>query len=145
MMCAIFQINTNLLLIQQNINTFRQETLYPSFISKKNRRSPSQTFSKQPLFTTFSLFLTVSEVCNISNKCGLLNKSANKIFLDRTPYTPPSFQKKIALSIAKSFRNILFLPHFYQFSQWLRCAIFQINTDLLVIYQHLIIFTQETL
>ena len=50
--------------------------------------------------------------------------------------------KSFVLSIAQ--RNINFLAHTNYFSQWMRCAIFQINTDLLVIYQNINIFTQET-
>ena len=77
------------------MSIFLHETLYipPSFrktIGALHRKS----FSKHPLFTTFSLLLKVSEVCNISSKCGLSNKSAKKIFLHKTPYTPPLFQKK---------------------------------------------------
>ena len=52
-------------------------------------------FSKHPLFTTFSIFLKVSEVCNISSKWWLPNKSANKIFLHKTPYLLPLIQKKL--------------------------------------------------
>ena len=46
----------------------------------------------------------------------------------------PSFisKKNFALSMAEAFRKINFLPRAYQFSQWMRCAIFQINTDLLI-------------
>ena len=71
-------------------------------------------FSKHSLLTIFSQFLKVSEVCNISSKYLLPNKPAKKIFLHKTPYTPPLLQKKkIALSIAELFRNIHFLSHFY--------------------------------
>ena len=56
-----------------------------------------------------------------------------QLIVYKTPYTPPSFQKIFALSIAEAFRNFHFLLHFYQFSQWMRCAIFQINTNLLII------------
>ena len=77
MRCAIFQINTNLLIIERNINIFTQETLYRKKIGGLHR----EHFSKHPYFTPFSLFLTVSEVCNISNKYWLPNKSATKIFV----------------------------------------------------------------
>ena len=53
-----------------------------------------KSFSKHPLFTTFSLFLKMSDVCNISSKCRLPNKSAKKLFLHKTPYTPCLFQTK---------------------------------------------------
>ena len=39
--------------------------------------------------------------------------------------------KNFVLSIAQVFRNIHFLPHDNYFSQWIKCAWFQINTDLL--------------
>ena len=125
-------MNTDLLVIYQNINNFTQEALYPSSISKKNGALHHKCFLKHPLFTTFSLFLKVSEVCNVSSKCWLPNKSANKIFLHKKPYTPPLFQKKIVLFIADAFKNIHFSLYFYYFSQWLRCAILQIKTSLLV-------------
>ena len=53
------------------------------------------------------------------------------------------FKKKIALSIADAFRNH-FLPYFYQLLQWMRSAIFEINTNLLVI-QKTLIFLHKTL
>ena len=53
--------------------------------------------------------------------------------------------KTFLLSIPEVFRKINFLPHFYLLSQRMRCAIFQINTDLLKIYEHINIFAQETL
>ena len=86
------------------MSIFLHETLYipPSFrktIGALHRKS----FSKHPLFTTFSLLLKVSEVCNISSKCGLSNKSAKKIFLHKTPYTPPLFQKKNCALHRRSF------------------------------------------
>ena len=55
------------------------------------------------------------------------------------------FNKKDMLFIAEDFRNIYFLQHFYQFSQWMRCEIFQINTDILTNQQSINIFTQEAL
>ena len=67
---------------------------------------------KYSLFTKFSLFLKVSEVCNISNKCLFPSESANKIFLNKTSHTPPSFQNHFAVSIADAFRNIHLLPFF---------------------------------
>ena len=88
--CKIFQRNTDLLTIYQNINDLTQETLYPSFVSKKQKKKWNglhrNFFLKQSFFSIFSLFLKVGEVCNISNKCWFLNKSANKIFLHKTPY-----------------------------------------------------------
>ena len=87
MSCTIFQRNTDLLMIYQNINTFIQEALYPSFISKKKWNGLHRKFLLiQSFFSIFSLFLKVGEVCNISNKCWFPNKSVNKIFLHKTPY-----------------------------------------------------------
>ena len=145
MRCAIFQINTNLLITERNINIFTQETLYPSFISKKI----GALHREHPLLTLFSLFLSVSEVCNISNKYWLPNKSATKIFL-RNGFAKHltlllHSSKKVVLSIAEGFRKIDFLPHFYLVSERMRCAIFQVNTDLVKVYEHINIFTQESL
>ena len=58
------------------------------------------------------------------------------LFLHKTPCTP-SFQKKILLFIADAFRDIHFLPYFYQFSQWMRSVMFQIKTNLLIIQQNI--------
>ena len=64
---AMFKIYANILVIHQNINIFTQETLYPSFISKKKIIKKigglqSKRLSKHPLFTTFLLLLTVREL-----------------------------------------------------------------------------------
>ena len=108
MRCAIFQINTDLLVIYQNINISTQDNLYPSIIWKKIDALHRKRFSKHPLFTTFSLFWKVSGVCNISNKCWLAHKSPNKIFLHKTTYTPPLFQKKFfPLSSVKTSKNMV--------------------------------------
>ena len=77
----------------KNINIFTQETLYPFFIWKKSSALHRKRFSEHPLFTLFSVFLKRSEVCNTWSKWWLPNKSAWKIFLHKTPYTPPSFEK----------------------------------------------------
>ena len=60
---------------------------------KKNCTLHRKRFWKHPLFTTFSPFLTGGEVFNTSSKCWLPNESANKIFLRKTLYSPPLFQK----------------------------------------------------
>ena len=90
----------------------------------------------------FPLLLTVSQVRNISNKYCLLIISAKETFLHKDTLHCYFVSKKIVLSIAESFRNIHFLPHFYLLSQWMRCAIFQINIVLLVIYQNINVSTQ---
>ena len=64
----MFQINTNLLITERNINIFTQDTLYPSLISKKIGALHRKHFTKHPLFTPFLLFLTVRQVCNIPCK-----------------------------------------------------------------------------
>ena len=70
-------------------------------------------FSKHSLLTIFSQFLKVSEVCNISSKCLLPNKPAKKIFLHKTPYTPPLFQKKKLRSPSQNcFETSTFYPIF---------------------------------
>ena len=96
-----------------------------------------------------TIFSTIFRIIfqNIKNQCivpSLTTINHANIFTQDT-YTLTSFQKKFALSIAQVFRKIHILPHVYQFSQWMRCAVFQINTDLLVIYQHINIFTYEAL
>ena len=90
---AIFQINNILLVIQQNTNNFRQDTLYPPSFRKKLGVLHRKPFSKHPLFSTFSLILTLSEVCNIWNKYWLPKKSAKEVFLHKTTYTLSLFQK----------------------------------------------------
>ena len=93
------------------ISIFLHKRLYipPSF--RKKIGAPHHTsFSKHPLFTTFSLFLKVIEVCNISSKCWLLNKVANKIFLRKTSYTLALFHRK---SCALHSGNLLKTSTFY--------------------------------
>ena len=92
----------------------------------------------------YHIFTTVSEVCNIPNKYWLPNKW-DKIFYTKHLILLLHSNKKFVLSIAQVFKNTHFLPHVNYFSQWMRCAIFQIKTNLLVIYQDINIFTKETL
>ena len=139
----LFQTNTDLLLIHQNSNDFTQETLYLSFISKKNGALHRKGFSKHPLFTTFSLFLTVRFAIFQTNTGFIVNQL--KPVFTQTLYTLLHFKKEFTISILEVFTNIKCLPHLYQFSQWMRCAIFQINTNLLVIQQNINIFAKETL
>ena len=77
---------------------------------------------KHQLFITLSILLTVTEADNISNNYWLIDKSAKERFL-------------IALSVAV-LSNIQSLPHLYLFSWQMRCAIFRLNIDLLVTFQH---------
>ena len=91
--------------------------------------------------TTFStIFSTIFE--NI--KIGILVPFWATIFAQDT-LNSSFISKKIALSIADAFRNIHFLPHFYQFSEWIRCTICKINANLLIIYQNINICKQDTL
>ena len=99
-------------------------------------------FSKHLLFAAFSLFITVREVCNISKKLWLRNKSTKEIFYTRHPTPLLHFKQKFAPSVVETIRNNNFLPHFYQLARW---TIFQINTNILVIYHNINIFIQETL
>ena len=92
----------------------------------------------------FLLLVTVSEVCNISNKYYLLIDQLKKRFYTRYLRLFLHF-KTTVLYIAEAFTNIHFLPHFYLFSRRMTCAIFRINTNLLVIQEHINIFTQEVL
>ena len=114
MRCVIFHTNTKHLptipIIYRNINIFTRETLYPSVSRKKMNALHCKPFSKHSLFTNFSLFLKMSEVCNISSKCWLPNKVANKIFLRKTPYTPPLFHRK---NCALHSGNLLKTSTFY--------------------------------
>ena len=52
---------------------------------------------------------------------------------------------KRSCSRSQGFRKIDFLPHFYLILERMRCAIFQINADLVKVYEHINTFTQETL
>ena len=74
---AIFQLNTNLLVIYEDINNFKR--LYnPASFEKKVVTIHCKPFRKHPLFSTFSLFLTVGETCNSSNKYWLPYNLAKK-------------------------------------------------------------------
>ena len=74
----------------------------------------------------------------------LLMNHLKEYFYTRHP-TRVLHLRKILLSIADVSRNIHILRQFYWFSLWVRCAIFQINTNLLISEQNINIFTQETL
>ena len=113
------------------MNMFTQETLYPSFFEKKSL-STLQTFCKTFTFYAFLLFLTVSEVCNISKKYRLPNKSGKKYFTQDILHAS-IISKKLELSIAEVFRNNYFFTKFLLVFTWMRCTIFQTNTDLRVI------------
>ena len=67
------------------------------------------------------------------------------VFTQDTSHFSFISKEKNVLSTAEDFRNIYFLQHFDQFSQWMRCAIFYINTGILTNQKRINIFTQETL
>ena len=138
MRCALFQINTDLLVIYQNINISTQQTLTLSFISKNKLALLIANF-----FRNMQL-LPVNEICNISNEYCLFDKSAKEIFNTRDFAPFLRFKKKCALHFRSFYKHPLF-PHFYQFSRQMRCVIFQISTNILLIYEDINIFTQEIL
>ena len=138
MRCALFQINTDLLVIYQNINISTQQTLTLSFISKNKL-----AFLIANFFRNMQL-LPVNEICNISNEYCLFDKSAKEIFNTRDFAPFLRFKKKCALHFRSFYKHPLF-PHFYQFSRRMRCVIFQISTNILLIYEDINIFTQEIL
>ena len=146
MRCAIFQINTNLLITERNINIFAQETLYLSFILKKilalSIANIIQNIHFSPHFHYF--YQWVRFLIFQINTDFLINQ-LQKYFYTKHLTLLLHSNKKVVLLIAEGFRKIDFLPHFYLISQRMRCAILQINTDLVKVYEHINIFTQETL
>ena len=75
---------------------------------------------KHPLFTTFSLFLTVTFLIFQINTDFLINQIQKSFYTGYLTQLLPS-NKILMLSITNVFRKIDFLPHFYLFSQWMRC------------------------
>ena len=141
MSCTIFQRNTDLLVIYQNINNLTQENLYPSFISEKTWRSSSQmVFESIIFFHVFTIFKKWVRIVIFQINTDFLINQLTKYF-----YTRHLTLLKVVLSIAEGFRKADFLPHIYLISWRMRCAIFQINTDLVKVYEHINIFKQETL
>ena len=126
---------------QQNEIFLHKKLFMPPSFRKRTGALHCKSFSKDSLFTTFSVFFELSEVGNI---CSKSNTLALKYFYARHLTLFLHGIIKLALSIAESFKNIHFLPNFYQFSWRLRCAILQRKTNLLI-QQNINIFTQETL
>ena len=88
---------------------------------------------KHPLFIPFLLVLTVDGVCYISYKCQPPNNLAeHQYFYTKDFISLLHFEKQLALSTAKVFRNIHFLPLFPYFWKWMRFVIFQVNVDFLI-------------
>ena len=75
----------------------------------------------------------------------LSNSCPQKYFYTRHLTQLLHFQEKFAFSIADAFRIIYFLLHFYQFLRGMRCDIFHVNTNLLIIQRNVNIFAQETI
>ena len=65
------------------------------------------------------------------------------VFTQDTLHFSSISKEKNVLSIVEDSRNIYFLQHFYQFSQWMRCAMFYINTGILTNQKRLIFSPKE--
>ena len=126
MRCAIFQINTKLLITERNIRIFTRQTLYPSFISKKKLtlsignilpsiHSPSPPPPAPP--SHFHYFWQWVRFVIIQIRTDFLINQLQKYFYTKQLKLLLYSNKKIVLSIAESFRKIDFLPHFYQISR----------------------------
>ena len=61
---------------------------------------------------TVNVFWNIHFLPHISNKYWLPNKPAKKVFLQKTPYTSPSFQERIFVLHCRNFRNIIFFTIF---------------------------------
>ena len=143
----MLQVNADFLINQRQNKIFSHKTPYTSTSFPKTFCALyCRFFQKYPLFTTFLLVFTGNEVCNISNKNQTPSNLAKyQYFCTRDFISLLHSKIKLTLSIAQVFRNIHFLPYDNQFSQCVKCVIFQINTNLLVIYQNIIISTQRLL
>ena len=69
------------------------------------------------LYYIFTIFNN-KWVCNTSNKYWLPNELAKYMFLHKTPYIPPLFQKEFALSISEAFINNTFYHMHTNFHSW---------------------------
>ena len=92
----------------------------------------------------FSLFSTMSKVCNISNKTDFLINQLQKYFYTKHLTLLLYFKQKSCALDRRRFRKIDFLPHFCLVSRKMRCVIFQTNTNLVKIYEHINMFTLGT-
>ena len=128
MRCAIFQINADLVKVNEHINTFTQETLQLSFICEILSKNISlfspkpigvlchRGFWKHPRFTICLLVLIVGKLYNISNKNQLPNRSAKYLlFYTKCLTYLLHFQGKLALFIGEAPGNIHFLRLFHWF------------------------------
>ena len=123
---------------------FLNNSLYPSFISKKNWHSPSQRFFETSTFDLFFSILTVDQVWYISNKNTPPNNLAKRqYFCTRDFISLLHFERKLVLFIAKPFRKH---PLFTIFSLFLTVGKdynIQMNTDFFI-NQLKNILTQDT-
>ena len=140
-----FQRNTNFVIIEWNINNFAQETLYLPFISEKIGAVRRKHFSNIHFLPQFHYFQQRARFVIFQMNTDFLINQLQKYLYTKHPTLLFHSNKKFVLSITKGFRKINFLPHFYLISQRMRCAIFEINTDIVKVYEHINIFTQETL
>ena len=77
-------------------------------------------------------------------KWRLPNKSANKIFLHKTPHTPPLFLKKIALPSHNLLETSTFYHSFTSFhSRWVLCCISNKYQPLNNIAKHQYFYTRD--
>ena len=90
--CVIFQINTNFLISQQNINSFTQETLY-LFILTRTFGALHWNVLETCTFTIFVSMPPVGKVSNVWNKTDFLIGQQILIFLHKRSYISPSFPK----------------------------------------------------
>ena len=119
---------------------FADESTYALFISKYIGALNHRDFWKHSLCTTFLLVLTMDEVCNISNKYQFPNSPLglfigdifrNIHFFLLVLIHSSFICNKIGVFIAKLFKNPFFTT-FLLVLEWVRCAIFQMNTDFLM-------------
>ena len=94
---------------------FTQDNLHLSLISRKKSALYRRNFLKHPHFTKNLLAFPVADFAIFQTNTSLISLKILTFTLHR-----------------KIFRIIHLLPHFHYFQQYLKCVIFQINTDLLV-------------
>ena len=102
----------------------------PRSFQKRNLCSPPQRlFKTSSFYHVFTIFN--SKWCVIFQiKTDLHIKSVEKMFLHTSHLTSSFISNKIPIFIAVIFRNIHFLPPFYEFWQCVNCVIIQINTNI---------------
>ena len=108
---VIFQVNADFP-INQLTKYFLHNTPYtPLLFHRKNCAVHGGNFLKTSTFTTFLVVLTLYEICYISYKDEPPNNLVKyQYFYTRDFISLLHFEKKFALSIVESFKNIYFLP-----------------------------------